>query len=126
MGCSPDLARSISYVHSPMRYAWDLQSQYLREAGFGYGPIGWMARRTLHKARIWDYVAAQRPDAIAANSYFVANRLRKVHRRRARVIHPPVNVEAFGQRTECRGDYYVSIGRLVPYKRVDLLARAFA
>lgn len=115
----------VSYVHSPMRYAWDLQHQYLREAHLNWGLMSVIARRTLHKARIWDYAAAQRPDAMVANSHFVAERLWKTHRRRVEVIHPPVAVDRL--RSDVRkGDYYISVGRLVPYKRVDLLARAFA
>lgn len=115
----------VSYVHSPMRYAWDLQHQYLREARLNRGLMSVIARRTLHKARIWDYAAAQRPDAMVANSHFVAERLWKTHRRRVDVIHPPVAVDRL--RCGVRKDgYYLSVGRLVPYKRVDLLARAFA
>lgn len=117
----------ISYVHSPMRYAWDLQHQYLRQSGLERGPKSWMARRLLHSSRLWDYCAAQRPDALMANSRFVAERLWRTHRRRSSIVHPPVAVEIIpqGRPLEERG-HYLSVGRLVPYKRIELLARAFA
>jgi glycosyltransferase involved in cell wall biosynthesis len=114
----------VSYVHSPMRYAWDLQHQYLKEAGLARGLLSFIARNALHRARMWDFVAAQRPDAVATNSAFIAGRLWHTHRRRSSVIHPPVAVRpTVGAEKE---DYYLSLGRLVPYKRTDLLARAFA
>lgn len=116
----------VSYVHSPMRYAWDLQHEYLRMTRLDRGVLGMIARRTLHKMRIWDYAAAQRPDAMATNSAFVAKRLLKTHQRRAEVIYPPVAVEGKWDPVREKGGYYLSLGRLVPYKRVDLLARAFA
>lgn len=116
----------VSYVHTPMRYAWDLQHEYLSQSWLlDTGPLSWMARASLHKMRLWDYAAAQRPGAIATNSHFVAERIRRLHRREARVIHPPVAV-ADAKPAASRGDYYVSVCRLVPYKRVDLLASAFA
>ena len=115
----------MAYVHSPMRYAWDQQHVYLREAHLDVGPMGFMARRSLQKLRVWDYAAAQRPESIAANSSFVAERLWRTHRRSAVVIYPPVAVDRGGAAT-CKGDYYISLGRLVPYKRVDLLVRAFS
>jgi glycosyltransferase involved in cell wall biosynthesis len=115
----------VSYVFSPARYAWDLQHEYLREAGLERGPVGLAARHTLHKFRLWDYAAAQRPDAVAACSRFVSDRMWRVHRRQAEVIYPPVP-RAKRPQGVAPGDYYISVGRLVPYKRTDLLARAFA
>lgn len=115
----------VSYVFSPARYAWDLQHEYLREAGLDRGPMSLVARHTLHKMRLWDYAAAQRPDAMAACSRFVSERMWRVHRRQVEVIYPPVPRVERPAGVE-RGDYYVSVGRLVPYKRIDLLARAFA
>lgn len=114
-----------SYVFSPARYAWDLQHEYLREARLDRGLKSLIARQTLHKMRLWDYAAAQRPDAVAACSRFVSERMWRVHRRQAEVIYPPVPAVS---RPEGAGkeDCYVSVGRLVPYKRIDLLARAFS
>ena len=61
----------ISYVHSPIRYAWDLQHQYLAEAGLTKGIKGWLAKLILHKIRIWDYRTANSVDHFIANSHFV-------------------------------------------------------
>ena len=117
----------ISYVHSPMRYAWDMQHQYLQQSRLNHGPFGLLARQILHKVRIWDYAAAQRPDSIIANSGFVAERLFRIHGRDALVVHPPVDVACRRQDRHGSGeDYYISVGRLVPYKRADLLVQAFA
>jgi glycosyltransferase involved in cell wall biosynthesis len=114
----------VSYVHSPMRYAWDLQHQYLKDSRLDRGLLTFPVRGALHRARVWDYVAAQRPEALATNSAFVAERLWHTHRRRSSVIYPPVAVKPHPPTR--RGDYYISLGRLAPYKRVDLLAKAFA
>lgn len=118
----------VAYVHSPMRYAWDLQHEYLREAGLDHGVKSWIARRMLHSARLWDFCAAQRPDAMATNSDFIAARLRRLHGRDSTVIYPPVAVETFSAPVPAaeREEFYLSVGRLVPYKRTELLMRAFA
>jgi glycosyltransferase involved in cell wall biosynthesis len=85
----------IAYVHSPIRYAWDLQHQYLKESGLDRGIKSWLARWFLHQIRIWDSRTANGVDYFVANSQFIARRIRKVYRREAQVIYPPVDVAAF-------------------------------
>jgi len=115
----------ISYVHTPIRYAWDLQHQYLRESNLQYGLRSVLARMLLHYIRNWDARTRDGVDHYIANSAFVARRIRKIYGRHASVIHPPVDVEAFVP-GGAREDYYVTVSRLVPYKRVPLIAEAFA
>lgn len=115
----------ISYVHSPIRYAWDLQHQYLRESGLDHGLKGWIAKWLLHKIRIWDYRTAAGVDHFVANSRFIGRRIRKVYGRNSDVIYPPVDVDAFEYCAE-KQDYYLTASRLVPYKRMDLIVQAFA
>lgn len=115
------------YTHSPMRYAWDLQHQYLSESGINRKRIrGAMARSILHYLRIWDRAAGQRPDFYAANSQFIADRIWKYYRRDACVIHPPVDVDLFSLNDKPREDYYVTASRMVPYKKISLIVRAFS
>ncbi|WP_017325502.1 glycosyltransferase family 4 protein [Synechococcus sp. PCC 7336] len=116
----------ISYVHSPMRYAWDLQHQYLRESGFDRGPKGWLARYLLHNLRQWDRHSASGVDYFAANSQFIARRIWKIYRRSARVIYPPVNANEFELYDGPREDYYLAACRMVPYKRMELIVEAFS
>ncbi len=85
----------ISYVHSPIRYAWDLQHQYLREAGLDRGLKGKLARLILHKIRMWDYRTANGVDHLIANSKFISRRIKKVYGRDSDVIYPPVDVDRF-------------------------------
>ncbi len=114
----------VSYVHSPIRYAWDLQFTYLRDGGYTRGVKGLLARALLHYLRLYDVASASRPDLLIANSRFVARRIWNTYRRRATVIHPPVDIEAFTL-CEDKAGPYVTCARLVPYKRVDLLVEAF-
>ena len=114
----------LSYVHSPMRYAWDLQHQYLAESGLQRGLKGAIARLMLHYLRVCDRAAADGVDCFVANSRFIARRIHKVYRREARVIHPPVDIERFSLRRD-KEDFYLCAGRLVPYKRVPLVVEAF-
>ncbi|EPY6700480.1 glycosyltransferase family 4 protein [Klebsiella quasipneumoniae] len=115
----------ISYVHSPIRYAWDLQHQYLKESGLDHGLKGIIAKWLLHKIRIWDYRTASGVDHFVANSKFIARRINKVYGRSADVIYPPVDVKRFTL-NENKKDYFVTASRLVPYKRVDLIVEAFS
>ena len=115
----------ISYVHSPIRYAWDLQHQYLKEAGLDRGLKGMMAKWLLHKMRLWDYRTSNGVDHFIANSHFIARRIKKVYGRDADVIYPPVDVERFTLCTN-KEDYYFTASRMVPYKRIDLIVEAFS
>ena len=114
----------ISYVHSPMRYAWDLQHQYLRETGLDKGVKGWLAKWVLHKMRIWDARTANGVDSFIAISHFIAKRIWKVYRRESTVIYPPVDTTTFALH-EQKEDFYLTASRLVPYKRIDLIVEAF-
>jgi glycosyltransferase involved in cell wall biosynthesis len=115
----------VSYCHTPMRYAWDLYHQYLKEAGIKGGLKGFYIRNTLHKLRIWDYTTTNRVDYFIANSKHVAKRIKKIYGRDSTVIYPPVDVDKciFNESKE---DYYLTAARFVPYKRVDLIVRAFS
>jgi glycosyltransferase involved in cell wall biosynthesis len=115
----------ICYCHTPMRYAWDLYHQYLREAGLDKGIKGRMAQIILHYIRMWDYTAAQRVDYFIANSKFIASRIKKNYNREAVVIYPPIDTDKY-QLCSQKDDYYVTASRLVPYKKVDLIVEAFS
>ncbi|MEB8192348.1 glycosyltransferase family 4 protein [Raoultella terrigena] len=115
----------ISYVHSPIRYAWDLQHQYLRESNLDKSLKGLIAKYLLHKIRMWDYRTANGVDYFVANSNFIARRIKKVYGRHADVIYPPVNVERFPLKST-KDDFYFTASRLVPYKRIDLIVEAFS
>jgi glycosyltransferase involved in cell wall biosynthesis len=119
---SPD-ALHVCYVHSPMRYAWDQQYSYLGDR-WGRGVQGIALRWLLHRLRMWDHRSAAGVDRFIANSRFVARRIAKAYRREADVIYPPVDTEFF-RPGPAREDYYVTLSRLMAYKRVDLLVQAF-
>jgi glycosyltransferase involved in cell wall biosynthesis len=116
----------VSYVHSPLRYAWDMQHEYLREAGMARGLKSLLTRWLLHRLRLWDVRTANGVDQFVANSAFIARRVRKAYRREAEVIYPPVDLSAFIPSAAARGQAYVTVSRMVPYKRVDLIVEAFA
>ncbi|MBN3853627.1 glycosyltransferase [Paraburkholderia sp. Ac-20340] len=115
----------ISYVHSPIRYAWDLQHQYLQESRLTRGPKSMLARLILHYIRNWDVRTANSVDQFVANSEFIARRIHKVYQRDAEVVYPPVDVDSFELETR-KEDFYLTASRLVPYKKIDLIVEAFS
>ncbi|WP_017653190.1 glycosyltransferase [Fortiea contorta] len=114
----------ICYCHSPMRYAWDLTFDYLNQSQMGRGIPGWIARYLLHRLRQWDVLSANRVDYFIANSHYTAKRIWRCYRREAKVIYPPVNVEAFPFFSQ-KEDFYLTVSRLVSYKQVSLIIKAF-
>lgn len=111
--------------YSPIRYAWDLQHQYLKESGLDRGFKGWLVKWLLHKIRGWDARTANGVDEFAAISRFISRRIWKVYRRESMVIYPPVDVRAFDVREE-KEDFYLTASRMVPYKKIDLIVEAFS
>lgn len=111
--------------YSPIRYAWDMQHQYLSESGLDSGVKGWLARWLLHKIRMWDVRTANGVDQFVAISEFIARRIQKTYRRDALVIYPPVDVASFDLQTD-KQDFYLAASRMVPYKKMVLIAQAFA
>jgi glycosyltransferase involved in cell wall biosynthesis len=111
--------------YSPMRYAWDLQHQYLRETGLDRGIKGALARGMLHRVRVWDQHTANGVDGFIAISRYIARRIWKAYRRESSVIYPPVDVEGFTPHGTSES-FYVTASRMVPYKRIDLIVEAFA
>ena len=114
----------VAYVHSPMRYAWDLQHQYLRDGALERGVKSALARWLLHRARMWDVRTAHGVDAYVVNSHFVARRVRKIYGRDAAVIHPPVRVPQTLASVPKR-DFFLTASRLVPYKNTRAIVQAF-
>lgn len=115
----------VSYVHSPVRYAWDLQHQYLKESKLTSGLKSLVVRWTLHNLRLWDMRTAAGVDHMIANSHFIQRRIEKVYRRESRVIYPPVDTSGFALR-EDKDDFYLTASRLVSYKKIDLIVEAFS
>ncbi|MBX2841237.1 MAG: glycosyltransferase [Flammeovirgaceae bacterium] len=114
----------LCYCHSPIRYAWDLYHQYLRESGLNKGLKGFIAKKILHYIRIWDLSTVNRIDHFISNSAYIAKRIKKVYNRKATVIHPPVDTSGFEFCAE-KEDYFVTASRMVPYKKIDLIVEAF-
>jgi len=114
----------ICYCHTPMRFAWELTFDYLRQSKLGYGLAGMMTRYLLHRLRQWDVIAANRVDYFIANSQNTAQRIWRTYRRSAEVIYPPVNIQRFPYVPQ-KEDFYVTVSRLVSYKQVSLIVRAF-
>ncbi len=114
----------ICYCHSPMRYAWDLYHQYIEDNGLKKGLKGAFVKWVLHKIRIWDQSGAHRVNHYIANSHYISRRIQKIYGRSSAVIFPPADTIKFSP-SSSRGDYYFAAARMVPYKKLDLIAEAF-
>ncbi len=115
----------ICYCHTPMRYAWDLREQYLKEAGLDRGFKGAVVNAILNRIKEWDRSTAAGVDHFIANSYYIKERIKRAYGRDAEVIYPPVDTGGFQLDTE-KEDYYLAISRMVPYKKMDLIVEAFS
>jgi glycosyltransferase involved in cell wall biosynthesis len=113
----------VCYCHAPMRYAWDMTFDYL-DSRSGRGIPGIFTRYLLHRLRLWDALAANRVDHFLANSHTTARRIWRSYRREAAVIYPPVEVDRFPY-NEQKQDFYVTVSRLVGYKKIPLIVQAF-
>ncbi len=118
----------ICYCYTPMRYAWEFYHEYLIREKVGRLKKS-LIRPLMNYLRIWDVISANRVDYFVAISTAVADRIRKHYRREAVVIHPPVEVDFFrprpGEKIPEEGEFYLVVGRLVGYKRIDLAVEAF-
>ncbi|HVS72502.1 MAG TPA: glycosyltransferase [Phycisphaerae bacterium] len=114
----------VCYCHSPVRFAWDLQHQYLGEAGIVKGIKSMLARSILHYTRLWDVRSSVGVDVFLSNSLFVGRRIEKVYRRSSTPLYPPVDVDKFTVHAE-KEDFYLTASRLVTYKRTALIVEAF-
>lgn len=111
----------VCYCHTPMRYAWE--PDFLRAEALG--PVARaLVPPLVSRLRRQDFAAAQRPDLFVANSRHVAARIAKYYRRSARVVHPPVDVGPLLRQPRAPEDYYLVLGRVVPYKRADVAVAA--
>jgi len=114
----------ICMCYSPIRYAWDLQHQYLFESGLTKGLKGWVAKAFLHYVRMWDYRTASGVDRFIGISDFIVRRIKKIYGRESIVIYPPVDVEQFTCYSK-KENFYLTASRMVPYKRIDMIVEAF-
>jgi glycosyltransferase involved in cell wall biosynthesis len=115
----------ICYCHTPMRYAWDMRAQYLKDYRLEFGIKRWLANVILDRLQRWDKTGAAGVQQFIANSENVARRIRRAYGRDAAVIFPPVEVNVVVE-SNVKDDYYITVSRIVPYKRVDVLVAAFA
>jgi len=113
----------ICYCHAPMRYVWDNAQEYIKE--YEMNPfLKKIGEKFLHKIRIWDKLAAARPDYYITNSRYIKDKIKKFYKRDAAVIHPPVDMDKF-YISGAPKNYYLAIGRLTPYKKFSLLVDVF-
>lgn len=115
----------ICYCHTPMRYIWDMQLDYLKDHKLDQGVKGFLTKLLFHYLRNWDLTHSQRVDHYIANSQTVAKRIYKTYRKDALVIYPPVDIDFFSATEEKKEEFYLTASRLVPYKKIDLIVKVF-
>ncbi len=113
----------LTYVHTPIRYAWDMYQEYLEQEKLGWGIKSSIIRSSLNYIRMWDRSTADRPDVYMGNSGYVANRIKKTYNRDAHVVYPPCDVHKMTVKHD-KEDFFLAAGRLVPYKRFDMVVDA--
>lgn len=116
----------ICMCYSPIRYAWDLQHQYLAESNMVRGVKSFLARWILHKVRIWDSRTSNGVDEFIAISHFISKRIKKTYGRESVVIYPSVDTLKFLPRSVGKKDFYITCSRMVPYKKIDLIVETFS
>ncbi|HNH27540.1 MAG TPA: glycosyltransferase [Anaerolineales bacterium] len=119
-----DRQTHVSYISTPMRYAWHMRDDYLKLHGLTNPLIQFAATSTLGLLRRWDTFASARSDSLIANSYWTASHIQQAWQRKADVIYPPVDVQRFVPAQQ-RDDYYLLVSRLVPYKMGIEITKAF-
>jgi len=112
----------ICYCHTPMRFVWDYE-RYMEREQYG-SPVRAVLVPVLRRFRKWDVKTAVRPDCYVANSTVVADRIRRFYGRESIIVPPPVAVQRFTPVSEPE-DFYLIVSRLNPYKRADLVVKAF-
>ncbi len=118
---SPDTLH-ITYCHTPMRFAWIQEEEYLSKIPLVARPI---YRKMVNHLKKWDIQASKRPDYYIASCQNVADRIQRIYHRDSYIINPPVNIDSFHLK-ESNKSYYLLVSRLVhPYKRIDLAIQAF-
>jgi len=120
---TPPETLHICYCHTPMRYAWDDCQKYIEEFGFP-SIVKKFIPFLMNYIRVWDRVSADRVDEYIANSRFVAGRIKKYYKRDSIVINPPVDIKKF-QASENSEKFFLMVGRLMTYKRFDIVIEAF-
>jgi len=116
--------KHICMIYTPVRYAWDLKEQYLQESGLDKGLKGLIARGILSYIRNWDRRTVDNVDEFIAISKYIQERVKKHYNRDSVVIYPPVDVDKFTLQ-ENKEDFYLTVSRMVPYKKIDLLVDVF-
>jgi len=114
----------INYIHLPARYAWHLYHEYISYPSFPSGIMSWFAKLSLHYLRLWDATTPNRIDQYVANSQWTAKNVWRYYRRDADVIYPPIEVSSCSPDTN-KENFFVTVSRIVPYKRIDLIVDSF-